>query len=293
MVELALVLPTVVFLCFGVIDLLRFLYLESALTRAAADVAVVVQTIPNLDYDLRELTPNDAEYYDFYEARRLAVERGVRFASKFFAPPGVVSDAVLLQSVQRDDALSGYSLPVPPELVSSVLVLRPGERGEFRWDDDYGTTVVEEVVHPITAPLGDGTLPPQRMPNMLDLSPVQVELRAKLRPIVSFILPRITVRGTATVYREKGIRRTALIPPPGEELPGSATATRRTREPELFGAAPVPVEEVVGCVATAWDWKSAFQAIKGNEPFVRNTTQVGGVCPLNSTLSLPSGPIRL
>jgi hypothetical protein len=128
---------------------------------------------------------------------------------------------------------------------------------------------------------------------MLDLSPVQVELRAKLRPIVSFILPRITVRGTATVYREKGIRRTALIPPPGEELPGSATATRRTREPEQFAAAPVPVEEVVGCEANALGWLDAFTQSQGHDPGVRNTTQVEGVCPLTFTWSLPSGPIRL
>lgn len=58
MVELALILPVLVLICFGVVDLLRISYFESMLQRAAADIAVQARSAPNLDFDLRDFNSN-------------------------------------------------------------------------------------------------------------------------------------------------------------------------------------------------------------------------------------------
>jgi len=228
----------------------------------------------------------------FYESRKQALKSGTDFASNSFSPPGTASDAELVESTQIDLALGNYSTPnsslIP--IVSSALILRPGEEGKFTYTDDSGTTVTEILKHPLVPSDANGKLPATKMDNLLDLAPIHVELRARVKPLLSLFIGTRTVRGVATTYRDKGIRRVASYNNLGQEIP--LGATRKTRGPEVWLTAPEPLEPspTAGCVTsnsrnpviyqmqTASNWNSAFGAGLGSSPFVVNTNQVSGTC---------------
>lgn len=257
-VEVALILPTLILMCFGVVDLLRIAHYESMLQRAAADIAVAARTTPDLDYDLRDYTINSGEYYDFAAARKLAIKDGMKFALNSFSSFETPSDAQLLKVKQTDDALGNYTAD-PNSLISyeePVAILRPGESAEFSYVDDNGNAVTEVVKHPTLPPLDTGKLPPQTEPVLLDLAPIHIELRARVKPILWMIFGTRTVRGAATTYREKGIRRTPMVDENGNDV-APLTATRKgIGGPEVFTTFPEPQDAPD---SPAYGWKEAFR----------------------------------
>lgn len=274
MLEMAMFIPMLVLLCFGVVDLLRFMYLETLLNRAAADIAITAKTIPNLDYDLRELTINNLEYYDFYQARNLALQPGITFALNSFTQPGTPSGAELLASSQIDDALGNYTTPTASltPVSSSALILRPGEQGTFVYTPTGGSSVTNTILHPLLQPDFVGHLPPARMDNLMEMVPIHVEIRAKVRPLLMPLLGEKILRGIATTYRERGLRRVAMAAPAGVPIP--AAGTRRSSSDEQWTQAPEPMEPV----SPVLNWFLAFQ---------RSLTSQSSRCPAPSGINPP------
>lgn len=299
MLEQALMIPVIIMVFFMFVDLLMFSYRKSVLRAAAREIAFAVEVAPNLDYDLRELTPENAEYYDFYEGRRRATQRGLQLARAVFGDPESSSPTKLIASKQRDTALANYTLAEGeiPELDSAVLVLRPGETGEFRYKADDGSETVEEVSHRDLAPDINGRLPSTRMPSLLNLFPVQVELRAQMKPIVfGLFTGPVTIRASSMPDFGKGIRRTPLPAPPGEELEGAATATRRTQEPEEFVPAPAPEEPVSVCVDGPLlnsAWTISFQRSLTSFPRAAWVINTLSSCSQTKVNNLPNGSAKL
>jgi Flp pilus assembly protein TadG len=291
-VEMALILPVLILICFGVVDLLRLSYFESMLERTTSDIAVHARHAPNLDYDLREFTTNSGEYNDFLEGRKRAIDSGLSTSSTAFTQPGVPSDAQLIGVTQVDDSLGNYTVP-PPPFVGSAAILRPGEQATFSYTDSSGNSVTEVVKHPLIPPDAAGRVPPQKMDALLNLSPIHVEMRAIVRPLLFFVLGDRIVRGSSTTYREKGIRRTIMVDSAGNDM-APATATRRTETPETWLTSPEPVEPPVTCVpGGSWTarWASAFaNSATFGQAYVVNTKDPGpGMCP-NDSVSALGGP---
>jgi Flp pilus assembly protein TadG len=254
-IEVALIIPVLILICFGVVDLLRISYFESMLQRAASDIAVNARSAPNLDYELRDFDLNSGEYYDFVEARNRAVAAGLSIADSAFSAPGTPSDAQLVATQQVDTSLGNYTLTAsltPSD--SRAVILRPGEQATFSYVDDSGTTVPEVVTHPVIKPDINGNLPPQRMNAMLELAPIHVEVRAVVRPLLYFALGTRVVRGVATTYREKGIRRVVMRDSAGVDV-APLTASRRTGGPEVWLNSAEPLEPPP---APEYDWITAF-----------------------------------
>jgi Flp pilus assembly protein TadG len=254
-IEVALIIPVLILICFGVVDLLRISYFESMLQRAASDIAVNARSAPNLDYELRDFDLNSGEYYDFVEARNRAVAAGLSIADSAFSAPGTPSDAQLVATQQVDTSLGNYTLTAsltPSD--SRAVILRPGEQATFSYVDDSGTTVPEVVTHPVIKPDINGNLPPQRMNAMLELAPIHVEVRAVVRPLLYFALGTRVVRGVATTYREKGIRRVVMRDSAGVDV-APLTASRRTGGPEVWLNSAEPLEPPP---APVYDWGKAM-----------------------------------
>ena len=253
MVEVALILPVLMLICFGVVDLLRISYCESLLQRVATDIAVKARTAPNLDYDLRDFNSSSGEFSDFTVARAKAINDGLQSAKQSFSDPGVQSDAQLIATSQLDNSLNNYAGTPPAPVISSAVILRPGEEATFNYIDDYGTPVTDVVRHPIIPADASGKVPPQRMDALLDLAPIHVEVRAEVQPILWAILGTRIVRGTATTYREKGIRRMIMVDNAGVDLAGP-TATRKTGTGENWLVSPEPIQPL----ASIYNWSWAF-----------------------------------
>ena len=301
MVEMALILPAILIMCFGVVDLLRISYFESMLQRAAADIAIAARTSPNLDYDLRDLTQSSGEYYDYKDGRANALISGLQFAMNSFTDAGIPSDAELIQATQVDDALGNYTSPMSPatQLVSTVAILRPGEQATFSYVDQYGNTIVDILKHPIIPSDINGKLPAQRMENLLGLAPIHVELRARVKPLL-WVLGTRTVKGVATTYREEGIRRVIAYDASGNEIAPTTATRKNNRTPEIWGLpVPEPVDPTVVCgpapgpgtLMARWarHWKSAFQQNTiYNTPWIVDTTSNLLTCPLVPLSQMPT-----
>jgi hypothetical protein len=258
MVELALIMPVLILMCFGVVDLLRISYFESMLQRAAADIAIAARSAPNLDYDLKDFaTTNSGEFSDFQVARARAIEAGRIAMSQSFTDPAVPSDARLIATSQVDNSLNDYVGAAPPPFLSSAVILRPGEEARFNYVDDNGVAKSDLVKHPLIpsdgGPSVPGRVPPQRMEKLLDLAPIHVEVRAQVQPLLGVILGTRVLRGVATTYREKGIRRVVMVDNAGVDMAGVA-APRRVPTGEVWLTSPEPLEPVGGNPA----WFNAF-----------------------------------
>ena len=277
MVELALIMPALIFGCLGVVDLLRISYFESMLQRAAADIAVQARTAPNLDFDLRDFTTLSGEFNDFKVARERAMDSGLNAATNTFSDAAIPSDAQLIVASHADDSLENYVGVRPAAFVKAAAILRPGEEVTFNWTNDYGTPVSELIKHPVIPSDGalgvPGRVAPQRMETMLDLAPIHVEVRAKIRPLLWAILGTRVVRGVATTYREKGIRRVVMVDGAGVDMAGS-TATRRSGLTEVWLTSNEPLEPPLACTVTMLAWPNAF-----SQGWIVNTLRVGGNCP--------------
>lgn len=288
MVELALILPILILICFGVVDLLRISHFEAMLKRAAYDIAVKARTAPNLDYDLRRFTMNNGEYYDFRESRGRAIEAGLASAKTSFTQPGVASDAQLIAVTQVDDSLGNYDGSPPPPFTSAAAILRPGEQATFTYTDSSGEVINEVVKHPLLPPHPDGKVPPQEMETLLTLSPIHVEVRALVHPLLYFALGDRIVRASTTTYQQMGIRRTIMRDSSGNDIAPS-TATRKGKgSDEVWLTSPEPEEPVVTCTAAPLSWSARWafafgQSTVFGEPWVVNTKEPGtGVCPIVS-----------
>lgn len=306
-VELALIMPVLILICFGVIDLLRISYFESMLQRAAADIAVAARSAPNLDFDLRDFeNTNRGEFNDFRVARERALNARLANIAPSFTEPAVPSAARLIATSQRDNALNNYNGAAPDPYLSSAIILRPGEEATFSYTDDRGDTKIDLVKHPLIpsdgGPSTPGRVPPQRMEKLLDLAPLHVEIRAQVKPLLWAILGTRIVKGVATTYREKGIRRVVMVDNAGVDMAGP-TATRRGTGPnESWLTSPEPVEMVATCAPrfgpppyTAGQWRLAWvlalaRSTMFEEAVVLQTKSPLALCP-PTRISLLGSPL--
>jgi hypothetical protein len=256
MTELALIIPVLILVCLGVVDLLRFSHYKAILQRAASDIAVAARSMPNLDYDLREYNNESGEFYDFRAARDAALANGMAVARSSFTDFGTSSDAELFQVTQPDDALGNYTIDynIHPPFQTGAAILRPGESATFSYRDDDGTLITDEIAHPTIPPVAGGQLPPQRTPALLERAPIHVEIRARIKPILASLIGTGTIRGVATTYRENGIRRVVMRNANGIDV-APLTATRRGRGSDpVFQTASEPVVPVSATII----WPMAF-----------------------------------
>lgn len=263
MLESALLIGIVFIFTLSIVDIARFIMLEAILNKGAEEGLNVATKISNFDYDVRDLSVTDSRYYDFYEARRRVLEAATRLPLQtFFTRPGVPSDAELIEYEHTDREVNGAAA-APPSIVRAAAVIRPGEY--VTQTDD-----VSRYLTNVKKPALPGELLPPRpwsMPSGLRNSPIQVELRARIRPLCpQSLCPWFAqvreIRGVALGWRENSIPRGPLPSLEPGDMPigyGSATTVTTT----TLGLAPVgePVEEDPNV-----DWTEAFNRTKGKLP---------------------------
>ena len=242
MLEMTLLLAVVFSITLAIIDFARVLMLEAILNKAAEEGLNVATTISNFDYDIRDLSLTDSRYYDFYEARRRVLEAATKLPLEtFFSDPNTPSDAQLVSFEHRDTELNGNNGGTPaaevPVITRAVGVIRPAEI-VYQEDRDssnnvVGTTVVANDRRP---PAPGNILPPQKMPRILKSSPIEVQLRAFVKPYCPALLcpwmarenGGIMIKGIAIGYRENSIPRARLPAAPADQPSGYTSATYGT-----------------------------------------------------------------
>jgi len=258
MIEMAMLIGIVFVFTLNMVDIARFLMLEAILNKGAEDGLNVATKISNFDYDIRQLSVSDSRYYDFYEARRRVLDSATRLPlNTFFTQPGTASDAELIGYEHRDTEVQGAVAGSEPTLVRAAAVIRPGEVVFESTDPSKVITNMRRGPDP------GNVLPavPWRMMNGLQNNPIQIELRAKVRPFCPASLcpwfggERILV-GRAFGYRENAIPRGPLPAENPADMPaGYATASTVTTT--TIGFAPVTTlpEQDPNFML----WESAFQ----------------------------------
>ena len=250
LLETTLLLVIVFSITLAIIDFARVLMLEAILNKAAEEGLNVATTISNFDYDIRDLSLTDSRYYDFYEARRRVLEAATKLPLEtFFTDPNTPSDVQLVSFEHQDNELNKKNGGTPaaqiPVITRAAAVMRPSEVA-YEEDRDAmnnvtGTTPIPNDAHRPPSfgsypAAGSTDLPPQPMTALLGRSPIEVELRAFMKPFCPALLcPWMArenggkmIKGIAMGYRENSIPRGPLPASPADQPAGYTSATYAT-----------------------------------------------------------------
>ncbi len=269
MLETTLLISVVFSITLAIVDIARVLMLEAILNKAAEDGLNVATKISNFDYDIRDLSLNDSRYYDFYEARRQVLEAATKLPLEtFFTDPNTPSDVQLVSFEHHDTELNanggGTPLAQVPVIIRPAAVLRPAEF-TYQQNRDAANNVISTSIVPNDhkPPAAGNVLPPQPMTKILRDAPIEVELRAFVRPFCPQLLcPWMAredggkmIRGVAIGYRENSIPRGPLPAAPADQPPGYATATTVTTTTVALSAVTTTTQATfTGQYFNLWLW---------------------------------------
>jgi hypothetical protein len=236
MLEFALVLPLLMLLVVGLMDLGRFFAVRTLLDTGAARGLNEAQKVPNFDTDTRNLSPTSVEYRRFVIARDMAAKAAEALPlSTLLTDPSTPSDSELSKVTTTDNGLALGPGGSPPSVVSGAAVLRPGECADI---DGFGRTCNRDWLNIPDSDPGPALNVP--LGTLLENHPVKVLLRAKLAPFLPFLGP-IQIEGSAMGFREQ-------LPPgsfkaridPDIYYGSSQAAPSSTEVPESDVPAPTP-----------------------------------------------------
>jgi hypothetical protein len=223
MVEFALVLPLLMLLLIGIIDVSRYFAYQAILNKGAENGLNLALKVPNLDVDLALYQPTDLDYQRYQQARGLVIQSAVDVPMRtFFSDSSTDSIAKLVNYSYIDPGAS------TSELDAGLIF-----PGQALATSDGATVAHKTFPNPPTA---------QTKEDLLKQHPIMVELRAEVRPLTPFMQP-ITLRARAMGYREE-IPRGPLtgefgLVDPVAGPPGSSSSSSSSSTNNL----PVPSNE--------------------------------------------------
>ena len=224
MLEFALVLPLLLVLIIGIIDVARYFAYQAILNKGAESGLNFALKVPNLDVDLKEYNHGDVDYQRYEQARDLVARKAVDIPLRTFFSDSATPSIAQLEDFEYTDVDAGGT---EKTLSEEVALIFPGET----LTASDGTAITHKTLP--TPPIA------QTKEDLLKIHPVIVELRAQIQPLTPFMSP-ITLQARAMGFREE-IPRGPLTGEFGETSdPVVANPPTPTPTPTPVPILPVP-----------------------------------------------------
>lgn len=177
-IEMAFVIPILMMLVFGAIDLARYYMAISILNEAASRALSVARTTANIDSDFRGKSSTSREYYRYVFARNRAIIAASNVAlSNIIERPEYTNSMLRLTYLKQVDlGLKLGANESAPTTNQVAAILRPGDCVQY----EDGTNYCNDRT------LGTTTVPDRSPEFLMSSHPIEVVMRAEVKPFLPF-----------------------------------------------------------------------------------------------------------